>query len=190
MGGVGVSTYLSLIGRRRGGRLFEAGCLLTFSACRMGAYSRWALIRGWALIRINTVSSWACINVNTRKESFLVACPTSLLLYNVCYNVFLNFDVFQFGLYRLIVSFWGQKFINEISAPVRISVQIREFTAMLYLFAPVSTHVLIRLFEWTQPRPRGFSLKKWVGPTHFLREKPWGRGWNERFEKVVEITLL
>ena len=32
-----------------GGRLLEAGCLLTFSASRMGAYSR------WALIRINTV---------------------------------------------------------------------------------------------------------------------------------------
>ena len=38
-----------------GGRLFEAGRLLTFSAFRMGAYSRWALIRDWALIRINTV---------------------------------------------------------------------------------------------------------------------------------------
>ena len=38
-----------------GGRLFEAGRLLTFSAFRMGAYSRWALIRGWALTRINTV---------------------------------------------------------------------------------------------------------------------------------------
>ena len=37
------------------GRLFEPGRLLTFSAFRMGAYSRWALIRGWALIRINTV---------------------------------------------------------------------------------------------------------------------------------------
>ena len=30
----------------------EAGRLLTFSAFRMGAYSRWALIRGLALIRI------------------------------------------------------------------------------------------------------------------------------------------
>ena len=39
-----------------GGRLFEAGHLLTFSAFRMGAYSRWALIRGWALIRINMVT--------------------------------------------------------------------------------------------------------------------------------------
>ena len=36
----------------------------------------------------------------------------------------------------------------------------------------------------TQPRPQGFSLKRWVGrekafsrPTHFLRENPWGRGW-------------
>ena len=51
MGGVGVSAYLS----GGGGRLFEAGRLLTFSAFRMGAYSRWALIRGWALVRINTV---------------------------------------------------------------------------------------------------------------------------------------
>ena len=32
------------------------GRLLTFSAFRTGAYSRWTLIRGWALIRINTVS--------------------------------------------------------------------------------------------------------------------------------------
>ena len=50
---------LSLSGSERkvwwSGRLFEAGRLLTFSAFRMGAYSRWALIRGWALIRINTV---------------------------------------------------------------------------------------------------------------------------------------
>ena len=38
-----------------GGRLFEAGRLLTFSAFRMGAYSRWALIRGWALIRIKLI---------------------------------------------------------------------------------------------------------------------------------------
>ena len=50
-----MSAYLSLTGRRRGGCLFEVGRLLTFSAFRMGAYSRWALIRGWALIRINTV---------------------------------------------------------------------------------------------------------------------------------------
>ena len=41
--------------RGGGGRLFEAGRLLTFSTLRMGAYSRWALIRGWAVIRINTV---------------------------------------------------------------------------------------------------------------------------------------
>ena len=51
-----MNAYLSLIEKGRGGRLFEAGRLLTFSTFRMGAYSRWALIRGWALIRINTVS--------------------------------------------------------------------------------------------------------------------------------------
>ena len=57
--GKGVGAYLSLSGSGRvvglGGRLFEAGRLLSFSAFRMGTYSRWTLIRGWALIRINTV---------------------------------------------------------------------------------------------------------------------------------------
>ena len=43
------------VGWGGGGCLFEAGRLLTLSAFRMGAHSRWALIRGWALIRINTV---------------------------------------------------------------------------------------------------------------------------------------
>ena len=56
---MGLVAYLSLSGSGRevgwGGRLFEAGRLLTFSASRMGAYWRWAIIQGWALIRINTV---------------------------------------------------------------------------------------------------------------------------------------
>ena len=61
-----MGAYLSLSGSGRevgwggGGRLFEAGRLLTFSAFRMGAYSRWALIRGWAPIRINTVILSPC----------------------------------------------------------------------------------------------------------------------------------
>ena len=37
------------VGGRWGGRLFEAERLLTFFAFKIGAYSR------WALIRINTV---------------------------------------------------------------------------------------------------------------------------------------
>ena len=40
-----------------GGRVFEVGHLLTSSAFRMGAYLKWALIRGWAIIQINTVIS-------------------------------------------------------------------------------------------------------------------------------------
>ena len=50
-----------------GGRLFEAGRLLTFSAFRMGAYSRSALIRGWALIRINTVFRMLRNNAGVRR---------------------------------------------------------------------------------------------------------------------------
>ena len=68
MGEVGVGALLSLSGIGRevgwGGLLFEAGRLLTFSAFRMGVYSRWALIRGRALIRINTVISTMMIVQN------------------------------------------------------------------------------------------------------------------------------
>ena len=45
--------YLSLSGSGR--EVGWGGLVLTFPAYRMGAYSRWALMRGWALIRINTV---------------------------------------------------------------------------------------------------------------------------------------
>ena len=43
------------------------GRLLTFSAFRMGAYSRLALIRGWALIRVNTVFSRRFLKQNYPK---------------------------------------------------------------------------------------------------------------------------
>ena len=56
---MGTCLSLSGSGKEVGGggdwHLLEAGRLLTFSAFRMGAYLRWALIRGWALIQINTV---------------------------------------------------------------------------------------------------------------------------------------
>ena len=45
-----IISYLSLCGREWGG-----GGRFNFAAFRMGAYSRWALIRGWALIPISTV---------------------------------------------------------------------------------------------------------------------------------------
>ena len=51
---MGVVAYLSLSGSGR--EVGWGGRLLNFSAFRMGAYSRWALIRGRALIRINTVA--------------------------------------------------------------------------------------------------------------------------------------
>ena len=44
---MGVVAYLSSSERGRG--MGWGRRLLTFSAFRMGAYSRWVLIRGWAL---------------------------------------------------------------------------------------------------------------------------------------------
>ena len=67
-----VVAYLSLRGSGRevgwGERLFQAGRLLTFSAFRMGAYSKWALIGGWALIRINTVLALGNLS-DTRRSN-------------------------------------------------------------------------------------------------------------------------
>ena len=61
------------VGGKWGGRLFEAGRLLTFSAFRMGAYSRWALIRGWALIRINTVFEVRMKHYATDRSAILLS---------------------------------------------------------------------------------------------------------------------
>ena len=44
--------YFFLGGGGGDGRLFEAGRLLTFPAYRVGAYSRWALIRGGRLFEV------------------------------------------------------------------------------------------------------------------------------------------
>ena len=63
------------MGGRWGGHLLKAGRLLTFSAFRMGAYLRWALTRGWLLIRINTVCQIQLqaegIETLSRKEIFV-----------------------------------------------------------------------------------------------------------------------
>ena len=52
-----------------GAGLFEAGRLISFPTFRVGAYSRWALIRGWALNRINTVlpqsNEFAYVNITS-----------------------------------------------------------------------------------------------------------------------------
>ena len=51
---------------------FFWGGLLTFSAFTIGAYLRWALIGGWALIRINTVNhaaDRACLRHRRSKPS-------------------------------------------------------------------------------------------------------------------------
>ena len=42
--------------------------LLGFSAFRVGAYSRWALIRGLALVRINTVTRITSKNYLSPRE--------------------------------------------------------------------------------------------------------------------------
>ena len=59
------------LGSGGGGRLFEAGRLLTFPAFRMGAYSGWALIRGWARIRINTVFIKGCCGYSSSVKQCL-----------------------------------------------------------------------------------------------------------------------
>ena len=67
-----------------GGHLFKAGRLLTFSAFKMGAYSRWTLSRGWGLIRINTVYALK-INVRWLLKGIIGDCQNGFNLC-VCYG--------------------------------------------------------------------------------------------------------
>ena len=70
-----MNAYLSLIEKGRGGRL------LTFSTFRMGAYSSWALIRGWALIRINTVDPKAISNLRKLTTVFFSFSAVSVFVH-------------------------------------------------------------------------------------------------------------
>ena len=67
-----------------GGHLFKAGRLLTFSAFKMGAYSRWTLSRGWGLIRINTVYALKT-NVRWLLKGIIDDCQNGFNLC-VCYG--------------------------------------------------------------------------------------------------------
>ena len=95
------------LGGRGGGRLFEAGRLLTFSAFRVGAYSRWALIRGWALIRINTVTKKPNWPMPRGLNSFYSSDTTELTQDRFSFSspvLFLSHD------YKLILWDWREKF--------------------------------------------------------------------------------
>ena len=67
-----VNTMTGYRDRTVRGQLFEAGRLIFFSTVRVGAYSRWALIRGWALNRINTVFK---NRYNKRSVKFKILLP-------------------------------------------------------------------------------------------------------------------
>ena len=90
------------------------GRLLTFSAFRMGAYSRWALIRGWALIRINTV------------PSFRTLCPFKLLQRH-CISIWVKHKTRTFFYCDLLtvnkcVLFWNKK--NKVIFSTRLNQQL------------------------------------------------------------------
>ena len=78
-GGVGVVAYLSLSGSGR--EVGWGGRLLTFSAFRMGAYSRRALIWGWALIQINTVCALNTVHVTSMDD---IACH--FIIFLICFS--------------------------------------------------------------------------------------------------------
>ena len=89
-----------------GERLFEAGRLLTFSALRMGTYSRWALIRGSALIRINTVFklnvcnfffSWDLAAVRVIGVSVIARCPQGESVFIIFFDLFTFFSTVSIG---------------------------------------------------------------------------------------------
>ena len=99
------------------GRLFEAGLLLTFSTFRTGAYSRWALIRGWALIRINTV------------YDFTVHCN----IFIISSLSFHGFITNQFNV-LLCTGIAEVKGSNPVQAWILFSLCFRNYISCVYIF--------------------------------------------------------
>ena len=86
--------FLSGVGS---GRLFEAGRLLTFPTCRVGAYSRWALIRGWAL-KVAQNSFLIFFNTNSLRDRcyHTVSFVSMKIISNKCpFNVQQVFIIFM-----------------------------------------------------------------------------------------------
>ena len=90
--------------------------LINFAAFRMGAYSRWALIRGWALIRRNAVFN---LSVEHFWRSLLISrngfgstnFSTAFRLRNFFFFLFLSFVLslsFSIVFFRLIFRFSPQ----------------------------------------------------------------------------------
>ena len=67
------------------------GRLLHFWTLRVGAYSRWALIRGWALIRINTVSESKIIIIKIIMNLIIIFTPSKIKEKYVSNIVYTNF---------------------------------------------------------------------------------------------------
>ena len=100
-----------------GGRLFEAGRLLTFSAFRMGAYSRWALIRGRALIRINTVTCF-CMRAKRSVCYLALAQASTFYFFSVAIDGKALLSINFLGLFSMLC-LRGMRTLNTWSVRLR-----------------------------------------------------------------------
>ena len=107
-----------------GGRLFEAGRLLTFSTFRMGAYSRWALIRGWALIRIKSRYMQVQNLRRADPKVFFRAQRLNKLLFKIIATI-LDKNVEK-------IVYLGNIFLNIIAVPVFPSAPSPESNVVVY----------------------------------------------------------
>ena len=98
--------------RGGGGRLFEARRLLTFSAFRMGAYSRWVLIRSWERIRINTVCGKFGEHERGIRVAWGAAESNSSLLNALWTSHVLNISTYALLKYEPIIVYNITKVIN------------------------------------------------------------------------------
>ena len=93
--------------------------LINFAAFRMGAYSRWALIRGWALIRRNTVfNTFGALLLISRNGFGSTNFSTAFRLQNFFFSCFfLLFFLCHFLLYFLDLFFVSLPSLTHLSPP-------------------------------------------------------------------------
>ena len=114
--------------------------LINFAAFRMGAYSRWALIRGWALIRRNTVfNTFGALLLISRNGFGSTNFSTAFRLQNFFFSCFfLLFFLCHFLLYFLDLFFVSLPSLTHLSPPPLCPLCSRqEGTTILFCSRPL-----------------------------------------------------
>ena len=148
----------------------------------MGAYSRWALIRGWALIRINTVFKWR-LDTTPYQWLYLVnVWPHSLVDLPICLQFFQTFVINCYANIPLKVAIL--RFKGRICKLYNNGTISKHFLGIYLVLPALPLNFKTKCHIWVESKHLGFkpSCAMWVchewSPPSFTNVKliwKWGK---------------